>query len=949
MKEEGKSALKMGLVTYFKGKKIDDTYHIYSRVKDKIKPLEFNTHIKINLVTKRLEVECSCDEFKEFKSKGYTLKCSHIVATSYKFLSLVSKGKKAPEKKIIKRHEEPGGESAFKLIRKKEKNFVYYELQSGFRGENRIIEPNDLREFLKQVESKKIKFKFDYIEFVVPIFNKDLPLTFNLKEKNNSIVVTTHKKLPISLSPNNDVFYFKDELYLPSERQIEKYIDIHHKLENNKQIAYRKDIDNYIKLVSHLSSISQDINIDEELKKFAATMLKYEFFVYEEKDKIYCDVLLKYGNIKINILNKKNSVLRDYKEEEKLIMKIERNSFVKHGNRFMFTGKDKELLNILKRSQDSICSLGKVTMGKELEDLKVYKFESIKGDFYKRDGYYDFSYSIGNMTEKELEHAFKAYKNKKKFYKTKENNFLDFEDSSIRGFFNTLEALRMSDNEEYGHIKLEEGKALFLYKTIKDGEFKAVNGYADIKAIEDKLSSINNREIAIPKGFKGKLREYQIKGFKWFKTLSELGFGGILADEMGLGKTIQTIAFLLSEKSKKALIVCPTSLIYNWKEEILRFAPELRVLIVHGPKRTYDMDEYDIILTSYGTLRMDIHKYKNVIFDYCIIDEAQNIKNPSAKNTIVIKRIKAYTRFALTGTPIENNLTELWSIFDFLMPGYLYSREKFEEKFVFGEEDNLESLKLLIAPFILRRTKKEVVAELPDKIEKKFIVEMTSAQRIVYAEYIKSVKAMMKNHKDGRVQIFSYLTRLRQICLDPSLILEDYNGGSGKLKTALEIIRGHEGKVLLFSQFTSALYKIEECLRKEKIKFFHLDGSTKPQDRINMVNDFNSNNAIKVFLISLKAGGTGLNLTSANLVIHFDPWWNPAVENQATDRAHRIGQKNVVEVIKLVAKGTIEEKIILLQEDKKELIDNVITGELQNSKLLGSLSKEELIELFDRE
>ncbi|MDP4090036.1 MAG: DEAD/DEAH box helicase, partial [Bacillota bacterium] len=351
-------------------------------------------------------------------------------------------------------------------------------------------------------------------------------------------------------------------------------------------------------------------------------------------------------------------------------------------------------------------------------------------------------------------------------------------------------------------------------------------------------------------------------------------------------------------------------------------------------------------------LRIDINQYSGIVFDYCIIDEGQNIKNAATQNTRVIKEVKAGARFALTGTPLENNLTELWSIFDFVMPGYLYSKEKFEEKFILRGEDNLEGLKALIRPFILRRTKKEVVSELPDKIEKKFLVEMTAAQKAVYSKYINRVRAMMKRNMDGRIEIFSYLTKLRQICLDPSLVIEDYAGGSGKLEVALELIKEHTadgGKVLLFSQFTSVLDKIGERLDKEKIDFFHLDGRTKPKERVSRVRDFNSGDAVKVFLISLKAGGTGLNLTSANLVIHFDPWWNPAVEDQATDRAHRIGQSDVVEVIKLVAKGTIEEKIIMLQEDKKELIGNILTGELKNSSLLGSLSKEDLHQLFDRD
>jgi len=346
---------------------------------------------------------------------------------------------------------------------------------------------------------------------------------------------------------------------------------------------------------------------------------------------------------------------------------------------------------------------------------------------------------------------------------------------------------------------------------------------------------------------------------------------------------------------------------------------------------------------------MDIKLYEDIVFDYCIIDEAQNIKNYLAQNSKVIKEVKSKVRFALTGTPIENNLTELWSIFDFVMPEYLYTKEVFESKFVYKKECNLGELKLLIKPFLLKRTKKEVLKELPDKIEKKFLVEMTTVQKAIYKSYIKIARDKVKNNDGGKIEVFSYLTRLRQICLDPSLVVDEYTGGSGKIKIATELIQKHidqEGKVLLFSQFTSVLKNIGKDLVEKDITYSYLDGKTKSKDRIKLVDEFNNSPDIKVFLISLKAGGTGLNLTSANLVIHFDPWWNPAVENQATDRAHRIGQRNVVEVIKLVAKGTIEEKIILLQENKKDLIDSVITGELTNSDALGKLTKEELLEIF---
>ena len=531
---------------------------------------------------------------------------------------------------------------------------------------------------------------------------------------------------------------------------------------------------------------------------------------------------------------------------------------------------------------------------------------------------------------------------------------MDFEDEGVKNFFNLIEALNINEKIEKGLIKIDRNKALYLNEKLKDRNLQFIRGAEILADIEGTLININKMDMRIPVNLKTTLRGYQIEGFKWLKSLSALGFGGILADEMGLGKTIETIAFLLAEENKKSIIISPTSLIYNWKAELEKFAPSLKVAIVHGEKSDRlkvieNLKDYDVILTTYGTLKMDILQYENIVFDHCIIDEAQNIKNYLAQSAKVIKEVKAKVRFALTGTPIENNLVELWSIFDFIMPNYLYSKEIFETKFILSRQGDLEELKLLIKPFLLRRTKNEVMKELPDKIEKKFIVEMTTAQKAVYKSYIKIVRDKMRNDSEGRIEVFSYLTRLRQICLDPSLVMEEYKGGSGKLRIATELIEKHinsQGKVLLFSQFTSALKNIGESLNGKKISYFYLDGKTKPKDRIKLVDEFNNSYDTKVFLISLKAGGTGLNLTSANLVIHFDPWWNPAVEHQATDRAHRIGQRNVVEVIKLVAKGTIEEKIILLQENKKDLIDSVITGELTNTDVIGKLTKDELLDLF---
>lgn len=1026
MRKMGEEVLENGLVSNIKGKKIENIYHIYGDILNHIDEIEFKTHIKINLLSKKVEgVRCTCDNFKEFSRNKSLFMCEHLTATGYKFLSLSYKKKAIGNKSFKKLHgdraekikisidvnvvckswkDSSNYELEFRLgLRNKYlindlkkfifdldngksiffnnqftynpsehvishndvkiiefiKECVYKNKEIEFSSRKLILNPNDLREFLECIGDSKINFKYNGIEYKTNIFNKDLPLNCILKEKNEQLVLKIHNKLPIPLNTNKDVYLFNRQIYLPSEDQIKKFSQLYDTFKTKGEISYKKNIENYNAIISLISSISNNITITETVKRFISDLLKFEFLIYKEKSNIYCDVQAMYCNEKINILEEdknKKQFIRDFNKEEKILMKLEYYKFIRRKDRLVFIGGDEELFDILSNRKDGIPSLGTVILEKYLKDIKVYKSSSIEVDLYEEDGYFKLHYNIGDIERAELDNIFESYKSNKRFYKTKNNGLMDFEDDGVRNFLNLIDILNIDKNIEDGSVQVEKSKSLYIAESLKNINFKLSKGNDLLKDIENKLIDINSEKITLPKNLKAVLREYQISGFKWFKNLSRLEFGGILADEMGLGKTIQTIAFLTSEENKKSLIITPTSLIYNWKEEIERFAPTLRVGIAHGTKTVREniinnLKEYDMILTTYGTLRNNIQNYNDIEFDYIFIDEAQNIKNPTAQISKVVKEIKAKVRFALTGTPIENNLTELWSIFDFIMPGYLYSKETFDKKFISKGEQELETLKLLIKPFVLRRTKKEVIEDLPDKIEKTILIEMTSAQKAIYNAYIKEVRGKIKNNFDGKIEIFSYLTKLRQICLDPSLIFDKYKGGNGKLKVAVALVEEQiavEGKVLLFSQFTSALNKIGKSLKEKGIEYFYLDGSTGPKERIKLVNEFNNDNKVKVFLISLKAGGTGLNLTSAKLVIHFDPWWNPAVENQATDRAHRIGQRNIVEVIKLVAKGTIEEKIILLQEHKKQLIDSIITGELKDNNMLNKLTKEELIQLFDR-
>ncbi|MCI9062198.1 MULTISPECIES: DEAD/DEAH box helicase [Romboutsia] len=565
-----------------------------------------------------------------------------------------------------------------------------------------------------------------------------------------------------------------------------------------------------------------------------------------------------------------------------------------------------------------------------------------------RNGYMNMKLDIDGVDSNEYRDIFSSYKNNNRLYRMKNGAYLDLKDKDLEQAFKLIDILNIYN--DFDNMKIPNNKAIYLEKLIEDEDLNFVKGSKYVSNVVKKFNKVKSKNYEIPKDLNATLRDYQVSGFEFFKTLSDYEFGAILADEMGLGKTIQTIAFLLSNKDKKSIVITPTALIYNWKSELEKFAPTLKVGILHAVKSEREkildnIDNYDVLLTTYTTYKNDIDKYKNINFDYCIIDEAQNIKNPDAIITKAIKKINAKVRFALTGTPIENNLMELWSIFDFIMPGYLYNKSKFKSIFV-NNDKNIIELKKLIKPFILRRTKKEVITELPDKIEQKIIIDLEKEHKKAYKGYVNLITRKIKENNQDNITVFSYLTKLRQLCLSPELMVKNYQGRNSKLDVLINIIKdSSDKKILVFSQFTKVLEVIGKRLNEENISYSYLDGKTSAKDRVKLVEEFNTNNN-KVFLISLKAGGTGLNLTSANIVVHFDPWWNPAVEDQASDRAHRIGQKNVVNVIKLIAKNTAEERVINLQETKKEIIEDVINGNLDNSSTLKNLSKDDIIDLF---
>jgi superfamily II DNA or RNA helicase len=487
------------------------------------------------------------------------------------------------------------------------------------------------------------------------------------------------------------------------------------------------------------------------------------------------------------------------------------------------------------------------------------------------------------------------------------------------------------------------------------------------KSLFGKLEELGKVEpVAKPRNLKASLRPYQKEGFSWLAFIHNLGSGGILADDMGLGKTLQTIALFCwlktKQKNNPSLVVAPTSVVPNWQREINKFAPTLKTIVWQGPDRHQqrnELDKADVIITSYALLRRDEEILQSLGLRYVVLDEAQHIKNPMSHTARAAKKLESERRLALTGTPIENRLSEIWSIFDFVSPGLLGDLKRFEERFAKpidrGDEEAAARLRATIHPFVLRRTKRDVEKDLPEKIEQEIVVPLADEQSKLYKQILGEVRksVLSEVEKQGvskaQIQILAALTRLRQVACDPRLMkmnkTEDWTDDeSGKLAALRELVTDAVGaghRVLVFSQFVEMLKLIRETLEEAGIAYEYLDGSTK--DRLERVERFNEDESISAFLISLKAGGTGLNLTGADTVIHFDPWWNPAVEDQATDRAHRIGQKRVVNVYRLIARGTVEEKILELSAKKRALVSNVLSSEGHPMK---GLTRQDIDELF---
>ncbi len=854
-------------------------------------------------------------------------------------------------------------------------------------NENSIMLGNTgLDEFFEIMKGKKIEFQIDTKQGQIELKEENPKIEFFLNKTTNQeyeIVPNVNLYEIIFLKGKDHQYILWENKLYKLNKQFEestmKLIQIFKENYLTEVFLSKEDLKQLFSIVvPRLKNTINLKNVDEkEIEEYKPKELITKVYLdFDKNDYLVAEVRFCYDETEINPLNEKQKVNipRNILEESKAL-----NIFKKSG--FMFDVKN---LRFILPENDKIYNF-------LTQDIAYYmqKFEVMVTDNFKtkeitkpkigtlgikvENDLLSIDLKKINIDIKELKDIMSKYKLKKKYHRLKDGSFLSLEENKEVEFIDKLVTGMNIDYKEIedGEIRLPVNRSLYLNELLKGLKGTEIIKNSEYKNIVTNLNKeIQDDNITIPENLNADLRYYQKIGFRWLSVLDSYHFGGILADDMGLGKTIQILAIILKyinkekESRKASIVISPSSLTLNWLNEAKKFAPTLKVGIIRGTakeraEQIKNINNYDLIITSYDLLKRDVDNYKelNYTFKYAIADEAQYLKNSNTKNAKVIKSIKAETRFALTGTPIENSLAELWSIFDFIMPGYLFGYKEFKNTYevpiVKDQDENaMNKLKMLIEPFVLRRTKKEVLTELPEKTITVLNNEMTEEQEEIYLSYLAQAKQEVADEinangfEKSQIKILAALTRLRQICCHPKLFISNYSGICSKLEQCLEIIEdgisaGH--KILLFSTYTSMFDIIEEKLKNRKIAYFKLTGATKVDDRIKMVDEFNENDNVKIFLISLKAGGTGLNLTGADMVIHYDPWWNLSAENQATDRAYRIGQRNNVQVYKLITKNSIEEKIYELQERKAKLADNMLDTSVT---FVNKMSKEDIMQLF---
>ena len=865
-------------------------------------------------------------------------------------------------------------------------NYKYYG--KALSETNIIVGNSAIDDLFDVLKGRKVDFQKDYNSGIIE-FTEDQPkIEFKLKkvEEDKYVIIPNIEIYNVAIIKGKKYKYILDDKKIyRCTREFEKTTLRLLELFRQNYIAEvdfgKKELTQLFSII--MPKVKNAIIIEnipeEEIEKYRPKELLVKAFLdFDKNDYLVADVKFCYEEKEFNPLDEKIKINfpRNMIKETKAL-----NIFRQTG--FMLDVKN---LRFILPNNDKIYEFLTQDINYYMQKFEVLVTDNFKGKQIRQPKMGTLGVKVENdllsinlaeinIDKRELKSIMEKYSLKKKYYRLKDGSFINLQDNKEIEFLDKLITGMDIDYKELenGEVKLPVSRSLYLNQLlkgikgteiIKNEEYKKIVHRLDKEQLED--------NIKIPENLNTVLRYYQKTGYKWLKTLDYYHFGGILADDMGLGKTIQMLSVIVDyiqktnkEDKRASLVISPSSLTLNWQNEAIKFTNELKTLVIRGTlserkRQIKEISQYDLVITSYDLLKRDIELYKDLDykFRFVIADEAQYLKNSNTQNAKSIKQINADTRYALTGTPIENSLSELWSIFDFIMPGYLFNYRKFKNIYetpIVKENDEkaIMKLKMLIEPFVLRRNKKEVLTELPDKTVTVLNNEMGEEQRNLYLNYLAQAKQELaeqidlNGYQNSHMQILAALTRLRQICCHPSLFINGYKDGSSKLEQCIEIVQeatnsGH--KILLFSGYTSMFEYLEKELKQRNIKYYKLTGATKVDERINLVDEFNENPEIKVFLISLKAGGTGLNLTGADMVIHYDPWWNISTENQATDRAYRIGQKNNVQVYKLITKNSIEEKIYELQEKKAKLADNMLDTK---TTFISRLSKDEIMQLFE--
>jgi SNF2 family DNA or RNA helicase len=695
--------------------------------------------------------------------------------------------------------------------------------------------------------------------------------------------------------------------------------------------------------------------------KLNKTPLVAKLYLDRVKNRLLAGLDFQYENTVINPLDESETktstaIIRDVVKEAEILQLMDGSMFAKTDGGYFLHNEELEyefLYHVVPKLQKLVQVYATTAVRNRIFRENARPKIRVKVQ-KERTNWLEFKFEMDGIRDNQIKEILQAIEEKRKYYRLRNGALLSLETREFEEIQRFLKAVPVQEEDWESGLNVPIVRGLQLLDTVdQEQTFQFEDSFREF------LESFYHPErltFEVPSSLAPILRDYQIKGYKWLKTLASYGFGGILADDMGLGKTLQSIAFIVSElvaireKKLPVLIVCPSSLTYNWLNELMKFAPEVQAIVMDGSKEERlklfkEIDAMDVIITSYPLLRRDLKWFEKQDFHTVFYDEAQAFKNPLTQTARAVKKVKANHRFALTGTPVENSVEELWSIFHVVFPDLFLGLKEFS---------HLTTAKVArrVRPFLLRRLKEDVLGELPEKIESLDLVELLPEQKKLYAAYLAKLREDTLKHLDkdtiqkNRIRILAGLTRLRQICCHPSLFIDGYKGSSAKfeqLKQIIEESRISGRRVLIFSQFTKMLGLIGRELTGAGLPFFYLDGQTPSEERVELCERFNEGER-DLFLISLKAGGTGLNLTGADTVILYDLWWNPAVEEQAADRAHRMGQTKVVQVIKLVARGTIEEKMNELQEKKRHLVEEIIDPGDRGSL---TLTEEDIREILD--